>query len=102
MKTAPRSGCHLPDAITDPVTGRKISLLDWKAANLRASWLLGFVMVGLLAGLGWLIGVRDRSRTRGVVVLIAVVFAVWARPPGVLGVGHDGALGRRCAPGDAG
>lgn len=93
MTTAPRSGPRLPDAITDPLTGRRISLLDWKAANLRASWVLGFVMVALLAGLGWLIGLAIDPGLAGVVVLIAVVVALgqtalayWASDTMVLSV----------------
>jgi heat shock protein HtpX len=32
-----------------------LSLLDWKAANVRASWLLALATVAVLAGLGWLL-----------------------------------------------
>ncbi|TVR89998.1 MAG: zinc metalloprotease HtpX [Trueperaceae bacterium] len=93
MTTAPKGGSRLPDAITDPVTGRRISLLDWKATNLRASWLLGLVMVVLLGGLGWLIGFAIDPGLAGVVVVIAVVFALgqtaaayWASDTMVLSV----------------
>ncbi len=93
MTRVSREGAGLPDAITDTVTGQRISLLDWKAANLRASWLLGFVMVGLLAGLGWLIGFAIDPGLAGVVTGIAVVFALgqtaaayWASDTMVLSV----------------
>jgi heat shock protein HtpX len=33
----------------------RISLLDWKAANVRASWFLALATVAVLAGLGWLL-----------------------------------------------
>ena len=45
---------RVPDSITDGVTGRKISLLDWRAANVRSSYLLAFIMVLLLAAIGYL------------------------------------------------
>lgn len=72
-RSAPPAGSRLPDAITDPVTGRKISLLDWKAANLRSSWLLSALMVVLLGGLGWLIGYAFDPGLATVVLVIAVV-----------------------------
>ncbi|UCH24688.1 MAG: M48 family metallopeptidase [Trueperaceae bacterium] len=46
---------RIPEAITDVVTGRKISLLDWKATNQRASILLVVFLVGLLASIGYLV-----------------------------------------------
>ena len=45
----------LPNVITDRATGRRINLLDWQAANRRMSWLLGLVMVALLAAIGYLL-----------------------------------------------
>jgi heat shock protein HtpX len=84
---------RLPDAITDPVTGRRVSLLDWKAANVRASWLLSLMMVALLGGLGWLVGYAFDPGLAGVVLSIAVVVglgqvaaAYWAGDSMVLNV----------------
>jgi len=76
MRTSPPASGRLPEAITDPHTGRKISLLDWKAANLRGSWLLGLLMVVLLGGLGWLIGYAFDPGLATIVLVIAVVFGV--------------------------
>jgi heat shock protein HtpX len=66
---------RLPDAITDPATGRRISLLDWKAGNLRASWLLGGGVIVLLGGLGYLIGLALEPEAAIFFVLIAIVLA---------------------------
>ena len=73
MPTSPPAGSRLPDAITDPLTGRKVNLLDWKAANLRGSWFLGLLMVVLLGGLGWLIGYAFDPGLATIVLVIAVV-----------------------------
>ncbi len=93
MTVAPRAGSRLPDAITDPATGRRISLLDWKAANLRASWLLSVIMVLLLGGLGWLIGYAFDPGLAVVFLAIAVALGVgqsaaafWASDTMVLSV----------------
>lgn len=76
-RVPPRSGGQrLPDAITDPVTGRRISLLDWKAANVRASWLLTVGMLGLLALLGWVVGYAIEPGLALVAMAIALVFGV--------------------------
>lgn len=45
----------LPSSFTDPATGRRINLLEWKAANLRASLLLGLAVFALLGLLGYLL-----------------------------------------------
>ncbi len=47
---------RIPTAMTDAVTGRRISLLDWKAANVRATWILVAVVVALVAAIGWALG----------------------------------------------
>ena len=93
MTKAPTAGSRLPDAITDPTTGRRISLLDWKAANLRASWFLTAIMVALLGGLGWLIGYAFDPGLAGLFLAIAVVVglaqcaaAFWASDTMVLSV----------------
>ena len=93
MTKAPTAGSRLPDAITDPTTGRRISLLDWKAANLRASWFLTAIMVALLGGLGWLIGYAFDPGLAGLFLVIAVVVglaqcaaAFWASDTMVLSV----------------
>jgi heat shock protein HtpX len=69
------AAARLPDTITDPATGRRISLLDWKAGNLRASWLLGGAVIVLLAGLGYLIGLALEPGAAIFFVLIAIVLA---------------------------
>ncbi len=76
MTRARNVGSRLPDAITDPSTGRRISLLDWKAANLRASWFLTVGMVVLLGGLGWLIGYVFEPGLAGLFLGIAVVIGL--------------------------
>lgn len=45
----------VPESITDAVTGRRIHLLDWQAANRRNSWALAAFMVALLAGIAYLL-----------------------------------------------
>lgn len=81
QRTPAPGGARLPDAITDPVTGRRISLLDWKAANVRASWLLTLGLMAMLAGIGWLIGYALDPGLAVVALAIAVV----------VGVGHAAA-----------
>src|SRR3990172_7441224 len=70
---APR---RLPDAITDPASGRRINLLDWEAANRRASWVLGGFMVALLAAIAYLLALAIDPTAAGTFVLIASVLAV--------------------------
>ena len=70
---APR---RLPDAITDPATGRRISLLDWQAANRRASWVLGGFMIALLAAIAYLMALAIDPAAAGTFVVIASVLAV--------------------------
>jgi len=96
MQPAAPSGAgaaRLPDAITDPFTGRRLSLLDWKAHNVRASWLLTVAMVLLLAAIGWLIGyVIDPGLALAVMVLAVGVglaqvgVAFWASDAMILSV----------------
>lgn len=65
-----------PEGMTQAGAEGRISLLDWKATNLRNSWLLGGFMVLLLGAIGYLLGmVVDPSLTI-VFVLIAVILAV--------------------------
>jgi len=45
----------LPDVFTDPASGQRINLLDYKARNVRLSWLMALVTMALLAGLAYLI-----------------------------------------------
>ncbi|MDZ7705941.1 MAG: M48 family metallopeptidase [Trueperaceae bacterium] len=52
MSTTSANNTRLPDVITDG-TGRRINLLDYKAHNIRASWVLMIVTFGLLAALGY-------------------------------------------------
>jgi heat shock protein HtpX len=76
MSTSTRAAAaRLPDVITDPATGRRISLLDWQAGNLRASWLLAAIIVALLAGIGYLIGLALEPGAALLFLVIAVVLA---------------------------
>ena len=77
MTTPTRAAPRLiPDAITDPVTGRRISLLDTQAANRRASWVLGGFMIALLAAIAYLMALAIDPAAAGTFVVIAVVLAV--------------------------
>ena len=67
---------HLPDSITDPVTGRRISLLDWQAANRRYSWVLGGFMVALLAAIAYLMALAIDPAAAATFVAIAAVLAI--------------------------
>ena len=66
----------LPDEITDPATGRKISLLDWKAANIRLSWLLAFFVVALLAAIAYLLALAVDREAAVLFIVIAVALAL--------------------------
>ena len=44
-----------PDVITDVITGKRINLLDWKAANVRASIMLSLLMIALLVIIAYLL-----------------------------------------------
>jgi heat shock protein HtpX len=74
--TTPSPGARLGSAITDPATGQRISLLDWKAANERASWILGVLVVALLALIGYAISMAFAPGTAALFVTVAVVLAV--------------------------
>jgi heat shock protein HtpX len=67
---------RLPDAITDPVTGRRISLLDWKAANLRASWALAGGMVLLLGAIGYLVSLAFDPGAAAFFIGVAAILAL--------------------------
>ena len=74
--TSPAGGPRVPTSITDPVTGRKISLLDWQASNRRASWLLAVFMVGLLAAIGYLLALAIDPGAAVTFLVIASLLAV--------------------------
>ena len=77
MTTSSRPGrARIPASITDPVTGRKVSLLDWQAANRRASWVLGAFMVGLLAAIGYLLALAIDPGAAVTFIVIASLLAV--------------------------
>jgi len=44
----------LPDVFTDPASGQRINLLDYKARNMRASWLMALITMAILAALAYL------------------------------------------------
>ena len=55
---------RLPDVFTDPASGQRINLLDYKAANLRMSWVMALLTMALLAGLAYLLAqVTDVAST---------------------------------------
>ena len=66
----------LPNEITDPATGRKINLLDWKAANIRLSWLLAFFVVALLAAIAYLLALAVDREAAVLFIVIAVGLAL--------------------------
>lgn len=65
----------LPDAITDPATGRRISLLDWQAGNRRASWVLAAFMVALFGAIAYLMALAIDPAAAVTFVVIAAVLA---------------------------
>jgi heat shock protein HtpX len=65
----------LPDAITDAVTGRKVNLLDWRAANVRASWVLAAVVFALLGAIGYLLALVVNPGAALLFVGIALLIA---------------------------
>ncbi len=65
----------LPNVITDYATGQKINLLDWKAANLRYSWLLAFFVTLLLAAIGYLLALAIDPGAALFFIIIAVAIA---------------------------
>lgn len=76
MTTAPADRPRLPDAITDPFSGRRISLLDWQASNRRASWLLAGFMVLLLVAIGYLVALALDPGAAVTFIVIAAVLAI--------------------------
>ena len=44
------------ESVTDVVTGRKIDLLDYRAANVRTSWVLILLTMAIVIGIGYLLG----------------------------------------------
>lgn len=69
-------GGRLPDAITDPTSGQRVSLLDWQARNRRLSWLLAGFLLLLLAGIGYLIGLAVAPSAAALFVALAVLIGV--------------------------
>lgn len=76
MTTAPADRPRIPDAITDPLSGRRVSLLDWQAANRRASWLLAGFMVLLLGTIGYLVALAFDPGAAWTFIVIAAVLAI--------------------------
>ncbi len=74
MRSAQAPGV-LPDAFTDPSTGRRINLLDWKAANLRASVLLGLAVFVLLGLIGYLLALAIDPESAILFVGVALLVA---------------------------
>lgn len=65
----------MPEAITDAVTGRKISLLDWRASNIRASWFLALFVFALLALIGYLLALAVDPASAALFVGAALLLA---------------------------
>jgi heat shock protein HtpX len=55
--------------------GERINLHDWKAANLRASWLLALVVAAVLAGVAYLLAQAFDPAAAGFYVGIALIIA---------------------------
>jgi heat shock protein HtpX len=68
---------QLPNVITDNVTGQRISLLDWKAANVRSSYILGFFVFVFFALIGYLLSVAIDPSAAILFVGIALVIAAF-------------------------
>lgn len=68
-------GGRLPEGITDPTSGRRVSLLDWQAENRRLSWALAGFMIVLLGAIGYLIGLAVDPAAAGFFVIVAVLLA---------------------------
>lgn len=64
----------LPNVIPD-VGGGRINLLDWKAANIRYSWLLVFATTALLAAIAYLIALAIDPGSAIFFIVIAVLIA---------------------------
>jgi len=64
------------DSITDVVTGRKISLLDWKTANIRYSVLLALFTVGLLVALAYLLALAIEPGAAILYISLALVISL--------------------------
>ena len=76
MTTASGARPRIPDTITDPLSGRRISLLDWQAANRRASWVLAGFMVLLLVAIGYLLALALDPGAAWTFIGIAGVLAI--------------------------
>jgi len=64
MTTTTTRTSVLPDVFTDPASGQRINLLDYKAANLRMSWVMALLTMAILAGLAYLLAqVTDVAST---------------------------------------
>ncbi|MDA0700490.1 MAG: M48 family metallopeptidase [bacterium] len=72
----PAAGSRVPASITDAVTGRKVNLLDWQAANRRASWVLAAFMIALLALIGYLLALAIDPGAAVTFMVIATLLAV--------------------------
>lgn len=73
--TSSASVARLPEAFTDRATGQRIDLLAWKAANLRASVLLGVGVVALLALIAYLLALAIDPEAAWLFVGLALLVA---------------------------
>jgi heat shock protein HtpX len=67
----------LPNVITDKATGQRINLLDWKAANVRSSYVLGLFVFIFFALVGYLLSVAIDPSAAVLYVIIALVIAAF-------------------------
>lgn len=73
MKPTPKPP---PEAVTDTVTGQRISLPDWRAANVRLSWLLAFFVVLLLGAVAYLLALAIDPEAALLFVTAALLIAM--------------------------
>lgn len=70
-----QEGRSPPPGVVQPGGPGRISLPDWKAANIRNSWLLALFMFALLGGIGYLVGLLVDPASASIFVGLALVIA---------------------------
>jgi heat shock protein HtpX len=66
---------RLPETFVDPASGQRISLLDWKAANVRSSVLLALFMFALFAGIAYLLALAIDPGAAALFIGVALLIA---------------------------
>jgi heat shock protein HtpX len=67
---------QLPNQFIDKATGQRINLLGWKASNIRSSVVLGFLVLGLLVALGYLLAIAIDPGSAILFMVIAFLVGV--------------------------